>query len=95
MVWHLPPYQVHLWLLRSHFAQQWTDDLGPLCIPGHALCWVPGATDILISYTYKIAFGSQVQDLGLASAISVVIFILVAAISLYGIRRSKVLEEFI
>ena len=56
---------------------------------------IAGATDILISYTYKIAFGSQVQDLGLASAISVVIFILVAAISLYGIRRSKVLEEFI
>lgn len=56
---------------------------------------IAGATDILISYTYKIAFGSQVQDLGLASAISVVIFILVAGISLYGIRRSKVLEEFI
>jgi arabinogalactan oligomer/maltooligosaccharide transport system permease protein len=56
---------------------------------------IAGATDILISYTYKIAFGSQVQDLGLASAISVVIFILVAAISLYGIKRSKVLEEFI
>jgi len=56
---------------------------------------IAGATDILISYTYKIAFGSQVQDLGLASAISVVIFVLVAAISLYGIKRSKVLEEFI
>ena len=56
---------------------------------------IAGATDILISYTYKIAFGSSVQDLGLASAISVVIFILVAGISLYGIRRSKVLEEFI
>ena len=56
---------------------------------------IAGATDILISYTYKIAFGSQTQDLGLASAISVVIFILVAGISLYGIRKSKVLEEFI
>ena len=56
---------------------------------------IAGATDILISYTYRIAFGSSVQDLGLASAISVVIFILVAAISLYGIRRSRVLEEFI
>lgn len=54
-----------------------------------------GATDILISYTYQIAFGSQVQDLGLASAISVFIFIIVAGISLYGIKRSKVLEEFI
>jgi ABC-type sugar transport system permease subunit len=33
--------------------------------------------------------------LGLASAISVVIFILVAVISLYGIRKSKVLDEFL
>ena len=56
---------------------------------------IAGATDILISYTYRIAFGSVTQDLGLASAISVMIFILVAAISLYGVRRSKVLEEFI
>ena len=53
-----------------------------------------GATDILISFTYKIAFGGAVQDLGLASAISLVIFVLVASISLYGIRKSKVLESF-
>jgi arabinogalactan oligomer/maltooligosaccharide transport system permease protein len=53
-----------------------------------------GATDILISFTYKIAFGSTVQDLGLASAISLVIFLLVAGISLYGLRKSKVLESF-
>ena len=53
-----------------------------------------GATDILISFTYKIAFGSSVQDLGLASAISLVIFLLVAGISLYGLRKSKVLESF-
>ncbi len=55
---------------------------------------IAGATDILISYTYSIAFGSYIQDLGLASAISVIIFVLVASISLYGIRRSKVLEGF-
>ena len=53
-----------------------------------------GATDILISYTYKIAFGSGTQDLGLASAISLIIFILVASISLYSLRKSKVLETF-
>jgi arabinogalactan oligomer/maltooligosaccharide transport system permease protein len=53
-----------------------------------------GATDILISFTYKIAFGSSVQDLGLASAISLVIFLLVAGISMYGIRKSKVLDSF-
>ena len=56
---------------------------------------IAGATDILISYTYQIAFGSFTQDLGLASAISVVIFLLVASISLYGIRKSKVLESFV
>lgn len=53
-----------------------------------------GATDILISYTYQIAFGTNIQDLGLASAISVLIFVIVASISLYGVRRSKVLESF-
>jgi arabinogalactan oligomer/maltooligosaccharide transport system permease protein len=53
-----------------------------------------GATDILISFTYKIAFGGAIQDLGLASAISLVIFVLVASISLYGLRKSKVLESF-
>ena len=55
---------------------------------------IAGATDILISYTYKIAFGSSTQDYGLASAISVVIFIIVASISMYGIRKSKVLDDF-
>ena len=55
---------------------------------------IAGATDILISYTYQIAFGSNIQDLGLASAISVIIFFIVASISLYGVKRSKVLETF-
>jgi arabinogalactan oligomer/maltooligosaccharide transport system permease protein len=52
-----------------------------------------GATDILISYTYKIAFNQGNSNLGLASAISVLIFLLVASISLYGLRKSKVLED--
>jgi arabinogalactan oligomer/maltooligosaccharide transport system permease protein len=51
-----------------------------------------GATDILITYTYKTAFGSQEQNLGLASAISMVIFFIVGSISLWSLRRSKVLE---
>jgi len=46
---------------------------------------IAGATDILISYTYKI---------GLASAISVIIFIIIASISLFGVRKSKVLDSF-
>jgi arabinogalactan oligomer/maltooligosaccharide transport system permease protein len=48
----------------------------------------------LISYTYKIAFGTGTQDLGLASAISLIIFVLVASISLYSLKKSKVLETF-
>jgi arabinogalactan oligomer/maltooligosaccharide transport system permease protein len=55
---------------------------------------IAGSTDILISYTYKIAFNAGIQNLGLASAISVVIFLIVASISLYGIKRSKVLDSF-
>ena len=55
---------------------------------------IAGATDILISYTYQIAFGNNTQDFGLASAISVLIFVLVASISMYGLKKSKVLETF-
>ena len=53
-----------------------------------------GATDILISYTYKIAFKEGNSNLGLASAISLIIFLLVATISLYGLKKSKVLDDF-
>lgn len=52
-----------------------------------------GSTDILISYTYKIAFKEGNSNLGLASAISLIIFVLVASISLYGLKKSKVLED--
>lgn len=55
---------------------------------------VAGATDILISYTYKLAFESgKGQDYGLASAISVYIFFIVAAMSASGFLRSKALEN--
>jgi arabinogalactan oligomer/maltooligosaccharide transport system permease protein len=53
-----------------------------------------GATDILITYTYKTAFGSNEQNLGLASAISVLIFFIVGGLSLWSLRRSKVLDTF-
>jgi len=55
---------------------------------------IAGATDILISYTYQIAFGRNILDFGLASAISVLIFFIVASISFYGLRKSKVMETF-
>lgn len=52
-----------------------------------------GATDILISFVYKIAFAGGTNDYGLASALSILIFIMVAVISALTFRRSKALEE--
>jgi arabinogalactan oligomer/maltooligosaccharide transport system permease protein len=55
---------------------------------------VAGATDILITYTYKIAFESgKGQDYGLASAVSIFIFFIVGAISAIAFWRSKSLEN--
>ena len=53
-----------------------------------------GHTDILISYTYRLAFESgSGQDFGFASAIAILIFIMVATISAISFRRSRALEE--
>jgi arabinogalactan oligomer/maltooligosaccharide transport system permease protein len=53
-----------------------------------------GATDILITLVYKVAFGeTSGRDYGLASAFAIIIFVLVAAISLVGFRRTKALED--
>ena len=55
---------------------------------------VAGATDILISYTYKIAFeAGKGTDFGLAAALSIVIFFIVATISGVTFWRSGTLEE--
>ncbi|GII99738.1 carbohydrate ABC transporter membrane protein 1 (CUT1 family) [Sediminihabitans luteus] len=53
-----------------------------------------GSTDLLITMVYKIAFGSGgARDFGLASALSILIFLLVAAVSVVAFRRTKSLEE--
>jgi ABC-type sugar transport system permease subunit len=55
---------------------------------------IAGATDILISYTYKIAFASgKGQDYGLACAISILIFVIVGTISAVSFSRTKALEN--
>ena len=55
---------------------------------------VAGSTDILISYTYKLAFSSgKGSDYGLASAIAVIIFFITAAISALLFWRTKALEN--
>ncbi|MCD1268385.1 ABC transporter permease subunit [Microbacterium sp. MEC084] len=52
-----------------------------------------GSTDILISMVYKVAFVGANRDYGLASAFSIIIFVLVATISVIAFRRTKTLEE--
>jgi arabinogalactan oligomer/maltooligosaccharide transport system permease protein len=55
---------------------------------------IAGATDILISYTYKIAFtAGKGQDYGLATAIGILIFFVVATISAVSFSRTKALEN--
>ena len=48
-----------------------------------------GQTDILVSYTYRIAFKDSGSDFGLAAAISPLIFFLVAAMSLVNLRLMR------
>jgi len=52
-----------------------------------------GHTDILISMVYKVAFTGQQRDYGLASAFSIIIFVLVAVISIISFRRTRSLED--
>jgi len=52
-----------------------------------------GATDILISFVYKIAFASGENQYGVASAISLMIFIMVAVVSAITLIRSNSLKE--
>jgi ABC-type sugar transport systems, permease components len=50
-----------------------------------------GTTDLLVSYTYRIAFqGAGGQDYGLAGAIATVIFLIVGALALLNLKLSKV-----
>lgn len=52
-----------------------------------------GATDLLITYTYRLAFGGSGAQFGFAAAMSVYIFAIVAIISLLSFRRTRMLEE--
>lgn len=49
-----------------------------------------GYTDLLVSYTYRIAFeGGGSQDFGLAAAIATIIFLLVGGLALLNIKAMK------
>ncbi len=53
-----------------------------------------GATDILLSYTYNLAFkGGSGNQFGLAAAVSVIIFIIIATISALNFRLTGALED--
>jgi maltose/maltodextrin transport system permease protein len=48
-----------------------------------------GTTDILVSYTYRIAFTDAGQNFGLAAAISTIIFVLVAIMALLQLKATQ------
>lgn len=52
-----------------------------------------GTTDILVSYTYRIAFEDSGQNFGLAAAISTVVFAMVALLSWINLRAARVTKE--
>lgn len=53
-----------------------------------------GHTDILISFVYNLAFaGGRGADYGLASAITIIIFVIVAVITLFQFRFTNMWEE--
>jgi maltose/maltodextrin transport system permease protein len=52
-----------------------------------------GTTDILVSYTYRIAFTDSGQNFGLAAAISTLIFAVVAVMSLVQLRFTRAAQQ--
>jgi arabinogalactan oligomer / maltooligosaccharide transport system permease protein len=53
-----------------------------------------GQTDILVTYTYKLAFAAgKGTQYGLASAISIIIFVIVGVLSAISFRQTKAFKE--
>jgi arabinogalactan oligomer/maltooligosaccharide transport system permease protein len=52
-----------------------------------------GWTDILLSWTYRIAIDGEPKRQGLASALAVMIFLIVAVLSALGFKYTKAYEE--
>jgi ABC-type sugar transport system permease subunit len=53
-----------------------------------------GHTDILISYVYNLAFsGARGVNYGFAAAITIIIFVIVGAITLFQYRYTRMWEE--
>ncbi|CCW31462.1 Maltose transport system permease protein malF [Xenorhabdus nematophila F1] len=60
--------------------------------PDHIGTTTPaGYTDLLVSYTYRIAFeGGGGQDFGLAAAIATLIFLLVGALAIINLKTTRI-----
>ena len=52
-----------------------------------------GTTDILLSWVYRVALDASPQRQGLAAALSVIIFLIVAVISAIGFKYTKAYED--
>lgn len=52
-----------------------------------------GHTDLLITYAYRTAFSGASPNYGLASAVSILIFVLVGLLSTIGFKKSAALED--
>jgi arabinogalactan oligomer/maltooligosaccharide transport system permease protein len=52
-----------------------------------------GATDLLITYTFRLAFGAAGAQYGFAAAVSLLIFAIVALVSAVSFRRTRRQEE--
>ncbi|GAA1884821.1 ABC transporter permease subunit [Lapillicoccus jejuensis] len=52
-----------------------------------------GSSDLLITYAFRLAFSGVTPNYGLASTVSIFIFVIVALMSYAGFRRTKNLEE--
>lgn len=52
-----------------------------------------GATDLLITYTYRMAFGQQGAQYGLAAAMSIYVYLIVAVLSIVSFRRTRAFKE--
>lgn len=54
---------------------------------------VPGQTDILISWIYKLSFDKNAQLYNIAAVYSILIFLFIASISVYNLSKQKNLWE--
>ena len=62
---------------------------GPFAVDNNLV----GKTDLLITYTYRLAFEGGQGQFGFAAAISIFIFAIVATISAIAFRRTRAQEE--